>query len=301
MNPEFKKLGEVDVTASTEGLNVLVEEGGKVKRAPQSIMGKVKTVNGAHPDANGNVQVETRWNDLKDKPFYTETVEEVILDGELEEGDGSFYIWREIDRPAVDGEQMTVVWNGVTNTVSLAYNAEDDSYCAMLPDGGILCCYISSGSTWGYDVMAQTAATVKVLGKGEAVHKLDEKFLPDSVAGKYAKKIFDIYSFLTDVTGEEQVYSETDTEDTIMSKDDFDFVHNIVSTNRYCFIVDSMGTIGFGSAQSDSFSIKGFLLRPSSAMATFTVLDFSWYFSWDEERGVVTCSRTAYEKELCTK
>ena len=71
----LKNITDVPVVESAEGLNLIVNDNGVAKQIAASAVGKVKTVNGTKPDASGNVQIDTTssWNDLKDKPFYTET------------------------------------------------------------------------------------------------------------------------------------------------------------------------------------------------------------------------------------
>lgn len=71
----LKNITELPVAESTNGLNLIVNDNGAAKQIAASAVGKVKTVNGTKPDASGNVQIDTTssWNDLKDKPFYTET------------------------------------------------------------------------------------------------------------------------------------------------------------------------------------------------------------------------------------
>ena len=54
----YKKLNEVDVieSMSDSGFVLGVDESGGVKRVPKSTMGKIKTINGAEPDENGNIE-----------------------------------------------------------------------------------------------------------------------------------------------------------------------------------------------------------------------------------------------------
>lgn len=55
-----EKISQLEVLESAEGTRVLVEQDGKYKRVDADKLGggKVKTVNGAEPDENGNVKVE---------------------------------------------------------------------------------------------------------------------------------------------------------------------------------------------------------------------------------------------------
>ena len=56
---EYKKLNEVDIveSMSDSGFVLGVEENGKIKRVPKSTLGKIKTINGAEPDENGDIKV----------------------------------------------------------------------------------------------------------------------------------------------------------------------------------------------------------------------------------------------------
>ena len=55
----YKKLNEVDVieSMSDSGFILGVDDNGGIKRVPKSTMGKIKTINGAEPDENGNIEV----------------------------------------------------------------------------------------------------------------------------------------------------------------------------------------------------------------------------------------------------
>ena len=56
---KFKAYGELEISeALSDASHVIIEENGDVKRFPANSIGKVKTVNGAEPDENGNVAVE---------------------------------------------------------------------------------------------------------------------------------------------------------------------------------------------------------------------------------------------------
>lgn len=56
---KFKTYNELEISeALSDASHVIIEENGDVKRFPANSIGKVKTVNGAEPDENGNVAVE---------------------------------------------------------------------------------------------------------------------------------------------------------------------------------------------------------------------------------------------------
>lgn len=68
---KFKRYGELDISEGlAESSHVIIEENGDVKRFPANSIGKVKTVNGAEPDENGNVAIEisggsaSSWEEL---------------------------------------------------------------------------------------------------------------------------------------------------------------------------------------------------------------------------------------------
>ena len=89
-NYEFKKIGDVDVIESINDFaHVIIEDSGVLKKMAAKNIGAVKTVNGAAPDADGNVQIEVNggvssWNNLTDKPFGEETVTlDIHWDGEI--------------------------------------------------------------------------------------------------------------------------------------------------------------------------------------------------------------------------
>lgn len=66
----YKKLSEATFVENImDTANVLIEENDEIKRVPENVIGRVKTVNGTKADENGNVEITTSWNDLEDRPF----------------------------------------------------------------------------------------------------------------------------------------------------------------------------------------------------------------------------------------
>lgn len=135
----------------------------------------------------GEMEVQPDWNQnnptapdyVKNRPFYTEMVEEVILDGELEfDTENVWLLYREVNRQPVDGEQVIVILNGETYVCNLTYIAEDDFYIAQLPNGAEVQAHPQGDDCWEYAVIAQTAATAKVIVTNEVARKLDAKYLP---------------------------------------------------------------------------------------------------------------------------
>lgn len=135
----------------------------------------------------GEMEVQPDWNQndpkapdyVKNRPFYTEMVEEVILDGELEyDSELVWLLYREVNRQPVDGEQVTVILNGEIYVCNLTYVEEDDFYIAQLPNGAEVQAYPQGDDCWEYEVIAQTPATAKVIVTNEVARKLDAKYLP---------------------------------------------------------------------------------------------------------------------------
>lgn len=55
----LKNITELPVAESAEGLNLIVNDNGAAKQiAANSVVGKVKTINGVEPDENGNVEID---------------------------------------------------------------------------------------------------------------------------------------------------------------------------------------------------------------------------------------------------
>lgn len=67
----FKKIGDVDlIEAVSDSANVIIEDAGTLKKMAAKSIGAVKTVNGAAPDEDGNVQIQAGvqpdWNQNDD-------------------------------------------------------------------------------------------------------------------------------------------------------------------------------------------------------------------------------------------
>lgn len=135
----------------------------------------------------GEMEVQSDWNQsdpkapdyVKNRPFYTEMMEEVILDGELEyDSELRWILYREVNRQPVDGEQVTVILNGEIYVCNLTYVEEDDFYIAQLPNGAEVQAYPQGDDCWEYEVIARTPAIAKVIVTNEVARKLDAKYLP---------------------------------------------------------------------------------------------------------------------------
>lgn len=167
--------------------------------------GAVKTVNGVEPDENGNVQIDTAssWNDLKDKPFYTETeivellpvqkIDNSALDEEI--GILCPYI------PVVEGRTYIVHYEGADYECTAKAVELSGVPFLCLTDGEII--DFEAGNVTSekfmillvYEDMAAEGVggilmpvhrdvdilaeyTVGIAEKVETVHKLDAKYLP---------------------------------------------------------------------------------------------------------------------------
>ena len=144
-NYEFKDMATIDVAeAVSESAHVLIEDGGVIKRMSKSAVGKVKTVNGTEPDENGNIEVETAssssWNDLTDKPFYSEVkdvfyLEETTVSG-FDNPSGDYWTVWMLDEPLKlsnqikVGEKYIVTWDGVDYEATL-FEDEAGSYLGI--------------------------------------------------------------------------------------------------------------------------------------------------------------------------
>lgn len=176
----LKNITDLPMAASAEGLNLIVNDNGAAKQIAADAICKVKSVNGAQPDENGNVQVETSWSDLPDKPFYTEMeaiLEKQTVDGFVDEfGIGSAFV----DLPPVEvigGEKYIVFWddekyeltaNGEGIGVSLDFGSNN-------LDPFMLVSYTDS-----LRVQTTSINTSHEVGiYRETVHKLDAKYLPE--------------------------------------------------------------------------------------------------------------------------
>lgn len=121
----LKNITDLPMAESTEGLNLIVNDNGAAKQIAADKVGRVKSVNGAEPDDNGNVEIEIpeefsgSWNDLTDKPFYTEEepVEvEVVAETTVtipQDGDPFGFLVGPIFK---HGKEYIVNWNGVQYT-----------------------------------------------------------------------------------------------------------------------------------------------------------------------------------------
>lgn len=188
----LKNITDLPVAESADGLNLIVNDNGAAKQiAASAIEGKVKTINGVEPDESGDVQIDTAssWNDLKDKPFYSEMVLIEILNNTLHY-DGyedwymsGFMIDNNSVPPRVGDTYIVQINNGASQEYVL-----DESMTATYTDVTTGKDYdLNFGVEWvgGIVITAADRTTdpivVKVIKATEKVHKLDSKYLYDIV------------------------------------------------------------------------------------------------------------------------
>lgn len=187
----YKKLSEATFVENImDTANVLIEENDEIKRVPENVIGRVKTVNGTKADENGNVEITTSWNDLEDRPF---GVSEVVKVPVLAEQTLSFAKASDTDPIAVvildivieEGKTYEVVFDGETyqcdsvplqaviamGNMSLAdasfENTNEPFIISYMPDNGR--CMMGA---------AEGDHTVSIAMIDEQVKKIDEKYLP---------------------------------------------------------------------------------------------------------------------------
>ena len=147
----------------------------------------------------GGSTTNVSWNDLTDRPFYTETVEvlpETTLTVDPETGETMLADTINV----VAGNRYIVTWNGTDytcNAIALPRTDDMPIDAAVIGNWGVIDGSGDNGMPFvliivgaeyvdmlGMGVMGMvldgsTAPTVKIMG--EVVHTLDEKFIPESV------------------------------------------------------------------------------------------------------------------------
>ena len=190
----LKNITELPVAESAEGLNLIVEQDGAAKRVAADVVCKVKSVNGAMPDENGNVQIDIpegfsgSWNDLTDKPF-GEGEEIVILERATHDGffnpEAEFNVLEGLpELDIVIGDTVKVFWDGeVYSCLVQGYNNSiyfgNGVYIQQTDNGQPFC--FSWHQDHGTDVVAygDLSVTSHTFGVTKVnVKKIDEKYIP---------------------------------------------------------------------------------------------------------------------------
>lgn len=180
-------ISQLEVLESAEGTRVLVEQDGEYKRVDADKLGggKVKTVNGAEPDENGNVKVEIPetpdWVATK-KPGSGDIV--YIAEQRLTSG-----MWSKLQMSLQPEATYVVTLNGelypcvaraygqgaiLGNNTELTLN--DYPFCILWAGGTAISGMFFKRSDISYPV------TLKVTNQGGYVYdKMPEEYLPDGV------------------------------------------------------------------------------------------------------------------------
>lgn len=176
-----KNITDLPIAESTEGLNLIVNDNGAAKQIAADKVGSVKSVNGATPDINGNVEIEIpegfsgSWNDLKDKPFYEEVKEVTLLatvDGPCIELDGF---------PNLEvGDTISLIIDNIEYTLTAfddyGYPAIGDSWDDFDNGSGNYGWNITQGNSgsWFFESKKPTSITYKA----NLITQIDEQYLP---------------------------------------------------------------------------------------------------------------------------
>lgn len=240
---------------------------------------------GVQPDWNQNDATATDY--VKNRPFYSEECERVVLEGDLE-GEGFMSAQNNV-QPS-DGQAVTIVFNGERHGLTLAFESEDNEYVAKLPNDNTLAVWHSDGE-WSWDFYGPEAGTVRISVSVEQVKKLDAKYLPDGtenngLAGAYVKRYFDIEKFLADCGESDVLPTVTSQRDTCLTKEDYNFLHDVATSGRYLAFVNYIGLCGVlrGDGGGVNVSCAYTIMTVKNGIA---INDYSWIFFWDEDNQVV--------------
>ena len=205
---KFKTYNELEISeALSDASHVIIEENGDVKRFPANNIGKVKTVNGAEPDENGNVAVQPdlSQNDPEAPdyvkgvirqeslpggyPYKTETENVILPETEFTtvESDGMCGADLEATGELIIGNTYNVTFNGDKYTcVAYDTNIAPAIGNGKLVDGDDTGEPFFFSFTKGMAVLFTESANTYTISIKEVVYsysKIDENYLPDSVAG----------------------------------------------------------------------------------------------------------------------
>lgn len=125
------------------------------------------------------------WNDLKDKPFGTETETFTLLENgrvssvDANEGNPTGF---PVERVFAIGDVVNIVWNGEKYT-GTAQNVNGDIGVLVVTeasgeDGIFICTYDDGGQPYCY-VYSNVSGTLSITVTREIVHAIDPKYLPN--------------------------------------------------------------------------------------------------------------------------
>lgn len=181
------------------------DEDGNVNVNTTGTSGCVTSVNGM----TGDVVIEVNpgsggvssWNDLTDKPFYEEIAEVELYRNDslafslLNGEDYMALINESID--IISGETYRINWDGVDYTC-VAFDMSTDIVPAVMVGNLAIAGMEDTGEPFLIQRMrdestdicvmgsytSESSHSVTIYGSGNAVHTIDEKFIPDSIARK---------------------------------------------------------------------------------------------------------------------
>lgn len=177
MTVEFKKLAGVDaVETATDAANVLIEEGGTIKRVPKTEVGGAGV---------------SSWNDLTDKPFY-EVEKEYKYDGVLEGKDtfvqgGTTFIKVSDDLPSIDSLKNGAIYYNGEKQYDVKYYSNNDTAFWDTMSACLIICY-STNITIGSSSISVPSTGVYLNDSGNylkltELKTIDEKFIPNVANG----------------------------------------------------------------------------------------------------------------------
>lgn len=167
---KFKSYGELDISeALTDASHVVIEENGEVKRFPANSIG-------------GGV---SSWNDLTDKPFYTNRTK--LFEGTVTAGQLSPSFVLTIGNTylvIIDGEEYECVCHGVTQgtaDIPLIGNADMWGDWNNSPHNNEPFAVTSSNTCWLdlYENYANKTVSLAIFGKD--IKTIDEQFIPNTI------------------------------------------------------------------------------------------------------------------------
>lgn len=181
----LKNITELPVAESADGLNLIVNDNGAAKQIAADSVCKVKSVNGTQPDENGNVQIDTAssWNDLKDKPFYSDTDIKIAVEQQIAEfvqGDEVYQYPITLPSDIYDSKEVDILWDGVTYRIDGAELKGHDYDSPNIDGSGNSIFYIRENRGQVYIQTFDESSTheIGITYINETVHKIDTKYLP---------------------------------------------------------------------------------------------------------------------------
>lgn len=282
--PNFKKISDLPVAKSTDGLNLVVNDNGFAKQIAADSVGKVKsvnniepdnngnvhidtsgnvkTVNGVNPDESGNVQIDTAssWNDLKDKPFYAEeSVIDIFTDEtftlEAEEPSGVVFV-SQTKHKLEEGTVCNFIINGIAHNDIVIANGQTrfEGYTVWNGGTGLVIIYAPVGT-------ASLTASLSV--KEVTVKQIEEKYIPNEVKGL----VFEIA---------DSECSQDGPDEYIITKN-YDALYETIMSGRHVYIriYGQMYTpLSIWFSDGFGLSIKTYALGPNEIGYNFSQLNF---------------------------